>query len=66
MFFEVNGIPRVIEIEDQKLAQVASGNRALRERADLTILGSVPAPMAGEIIEITAKPGAVPSASSDF
>lgn len=34
--------------------------KAAREKADSAVLGSVGAPMAGEVIEVTAKPGLLP------
>lgn len=56
VFFEVNGVPRVVEVGD-RAAEVIVGKKAARERADLAVLGSVGAPMAGTIIEVQVKPG---------
>ncbi|MEW5296933.1 MAG: hypothetical protein WDW36_000179 [Sanguina aurantia] len=56
VFFEANGVPRVVEVVDRKSESVV-GRKAVRERADLTVLGSVGAPMAGTIIEVCVKPG---------
>ncbi|KAG2483618.1 hypothetical protein HYH03_017498 [Edaphochlamys debaryana] len=56
VFFEANGVPRVVEVTDKKAEQVL-GRKAVRERADLAVLGSVGAPMAGTIIEVSVKPG---------
>ena len=61
VFFETNGVPRMVEIEDRRQAVAdaqGAAKRAGRERADPTILGSVASPMSGEIIDIVAKPGA--------
>ena len=61
MFFETNGVPRMVEVDDRQQAATGGGasKRASRERADPGVLGSVASPMSGEIIEIVAKPGAV-------
>lgn len=56
VFFEANGVPRVVEVID-KAAETVVGKKAVRERADLSILGSVGAPMAGTVIEVQVKPG---------
>eukprot|EP00798_Chlamydomonas_sp_ICE-L_P008825 gene8825-67_t len=56
VFFEANGIPRVVEVLD-KVAEKTIGKKAARERADLAVLGSVGAPMAGAIIEVQVKAG---------
>jgi pyruvate carboxylase len=56
VFFEANGIPRVVEVID-RAAEQALGKKAARERADLVVLGSVGAPMAGTIIEVQVKTG---------
>ena len=62
VFFETNGVPRMVEVEDRRQAAAdaigaAGSKRAARERADPSQLGSVASPMSGEIIEIVAKPG---------
>ncbi|GLC41025.1 hypothetical protein PLESTB_000951200 [Pleodorina starrii] len=56
VFFEANGVPRVVEVTDKK-AELLVGKKAVREKADLAVLGSVGAPMAGTIIEVSVKPG---------
>ncbi|KAG2437519.1 hypothetical protein HYH02_011162 [Chlamydomonas schloesseri] len=58
VFFEANGVPRVVEVGDKKAEQVM-GKKAVREKADLAVLGSVGAPMAGTIIEVSVKTGAM-------
>ena len=66
VFFEANGIPRAVEIEDTRTGAEGGGGgtsgaplrRAARERADPSALGSVGAPMAGTVVEVKAKPGA--------
>jgi pyruvate carboxylase len=45
-----------VEVVDRKSAETL-GKVAVRERADTTDMGSVGAPMAGSIIEVTVKPG---------
>jgi pyruvate carboxylase len=66
VYFEVNGVPRVVEVEDTRAAPggaAASGGggpraaRATREKADVGLLGSVGAPMAGSVVEVSVKPG---------
>lgn len=51
VFFEANGVPRVVEVTDKK-AELVVGKKAVREKVDLAVLGSVGAPMAGTIIEV--------------
>ena len=59
VFFEVNSVPRVVEVLDRSEEQKGSvGRKAARERADTSNLGSVAAPMAGEVVDVKAKPGA--------
>lgn len=53
VFFEANGVPRVLEVADTKEGG-DSFKKAVREKADLATLGSVGAPMAGSIIEVRA------------
>lgn len=59
VFFEANGVPRTVEIMDTTDQGEGGGpvRKAAREKADSDVLGSVGAPMAGEVIEVTAKPG---------
>lgn len=50
VFFEANGVPRVLEVIDG-----SSGDeykKAVREKANVGVGGSVGAPMAGSIIEV--------------
>jgi len=65
VFFEANGVPRVVEVVDRQ-AEVAVGKKAVREKADLALLGSVGAPMAGTIIEVQVKTGAVVTAGQQL
>jgi len=60
VFFEVNGIPRVVDILDLKVFENDNkkGMSAVRERADPLDLGSVGAPMAGKVVDILVKDGA--------
>ena len=59
VFFETNGVPRTVEIVDTRDQGEGGGpiRKAAREKALPDVLGSVGAPMAGEVIEVTAKPG---------
>lgn len=59
VFFEANGVPRTVEIEDRSDEAEGGGpvRKAAREKSDPDVLGSVGAPMAGEVIEVSAKPG---------
>lgn len=55
LFFEVNGQPRSLYVND-KAAAKALGLK-VREKADKTVLGSVGAPMPGNIIGVKVKVG---------
>ncbi|KAK9800249.1 hypothetical protein WJX73_006193 [Symbiochloris irregularis] len=60
VFFDINGIPRVVEVLDRTEDQEAAGGtarRAVREKADPTQVGSVAAPMAGEVVDVQVAPG---------
>ena len=59
VFFETNGVPRTVEVVDrtEETSKGGPARKAAREKADSAVLGSVGAPMAGEVIEVTAKPG---------
>jgi pyruvate carboxylase len=58
VFFELNGIPRQVEVFDKvELETAASSGRAVTERADATVLGSVGAPMAGKVTEVMVQSG---------
>ena len=63
VFFETNGVPRMVEVEDRQQSAAAEGGGAaagkpVREKADPVALGSVGCPMSGQVIEVVAKPGA--------
>ena len=47
VFFETNGVPRVVEVAELKAAESAPGKKPARERGDPTRPGSVSAPMSG-------------------
>lgn len=49
VFFETFGVPRVLEVEDRTSD---AGARVVREKADGSDIGSVGAPMAGDILEV--------------
>lgn len=55
VFFEADGIPRVVEVIDRKNA---TEKLEIREKAQQDELGSVGAPMAGDIVEVSVEPGA--------
>ena len=60
VFFEVNAIPRVVEIQDRKILEVAKGSTsaaAAREKSDPLDPGSVGAPMSGSVVEVLVSPG---------
>jgi pyruvate carboxylase len=61
VFFEANGVPRVVDVADERAADGGGAGaplkRAARERADPMVLGSVGAPMAGEVVDIKCAPG---------
>jgi len=56
VFFEANGIPRVVEVVDRVALTAGGTNKLAREKAD-NEPGSVGAPMAGEVIDVQVKPG---------
>ncbi len=51
VYFEANGVPRVVAVTDTSSAEAMK--KAVREKADVTMLGSVGAPMAGTVIEVS-------------
>jgi len=58
VFFEMNGIPRVVEIEDKTEDGNTTKTRAAsREKSDPADLGSVGSPMAGEVVEVLVEEG---------
>ena len=71
VFFETNGVPRMVEVEDRQQSAAAEGGAAAagkpsREKADPVALGSVGCPMSGQVIEVVAKPGtSLQSCTSD-
>lgn len=62
VFFETNGIPRVVDVVDSGVAKALG--RAARDKADPDTLGSIGAPMAGQVVEVLAKPGVFVSAGA--
>ena len=58
VFFEMNGIPRVVETADRTDAGETKKFRiASREKSDPADMGSVGAPMAGEVVQVLVKEG---------
>lgn len=57
VFFDVNGVPRVVEVVDESVGKETAARRPTRDKADPSNIGSVPAPMSGEVVEVKAMPG---------
>jgi len=58
VFFEANGIPRVVEVRDTSVQKDVSSSRPpSRDKADPSDIGSVASPMSGEVVEVKAAPG---------
>jgi pyruvate carboxylase len=64
VFFEANGVPRVVEVRDRGVgrAAAAGARRPARDKADPSDVGSVAAPMAGEVVDVKAAPGSAVTA----
>jgi len=62
VFFDLNGIPRVVETEDRRSKEAADKKsklmQAARERANPDIAGELGAPMSGAVIEVKVAAGA--------
>jgi pyruvate carboxylase len=55
VFFELNGLPRVVEVHEDVSME---GELSLaKEKADPSDVGSVGAPMAGQVLDVKVKPG---------
>mmetsp|Transcript_10605 Transcript_10605/g.26883 ORF Transcript_10605/g.26883 Transcript_10605/m.26883 type:complete len:873 (+) Transcript_10605:787-3405(+) len=63
VFFELNGVPRVVEVVEEKLLTESSKPLA-REKAIPSDKGSVGAPMAGQVIDVPVEPGQIVEAGS--
>ena len=50
----MKGVPRVVEVLDKKTAAKAL---AVRDKADPDDIGSIGAPMSGEVVAVKVKPG---------
>jgi pyruvate carboxylase len=63
VFFELNGIPRVVETEDRRSKEAADKKskllQAARERANPDVPGELGAPMSGAVIEVKVAAGAM-------
>lgn len=57
VFFEANGIPRVVEVVEKEQAGTMTSRRPARERGDPNMPGSVSAPMSGDVLDVKIKPG---------
>jgi len=62
VFFDLNGIPRVVETEDRRSKEAADKKsklmQAARERANPDVAGELGAPMSGAVIEVKVAAGA--------
>ncbi|QDZ22274.1 pyruvate carboxylase [Chloropicon primus] len=56
VFFELNGLPRVIEVVEETVA-IGDTLSMAKEKANPSDEGSVGAPMAGQVIDVNCKPG---------
>ena len=56
VFFEANGVPRIVEIFDVA-ASKTDATKAARVKAETGAIGSVGAPMGGEVVDVVVKPG---------
>ena len=63
VFFNLNGLPRLVEVEDRRAKEAAKGTastlQAVRERANPDVLGEVGAPMSGTVIEVKVAAGEI-------
>ena len=59
VFFEVNGIPRVVEIHDRKVLESTKSGAVstAREKSDPLDEGSIGAPMSGDVVDVLIAPG---------
>ena len=55
VFFEVNGIPRVVDVLDKTQEEATAKEKS--EKADPDEIGSVGAPMSGSVVEVQVKAG---------
>ena len=55
VFFEVNGIPRVVDVLDKTQEETTAKEK--NEKADPDAIGSVGAPMSGSVVEVQVKAG---------
>ena len=60
VFFETNGVPRVVEVKENVAKSAATNQKASRERGDPGKAGNVSAPMNGDVIDIKVKAGLLP------
>ena len=56
VFFELNGLPRVVEVVEESVA-IGDALSMAKEKANPSDEGSVGAPMAGQVIDVACKPG---------
>jgi len=59
VFFEALGLPRIVEVVDRTSKAAAT---EARQKANIAEIGSVGAPMGGEVVEVMAEPGSTVAA----
>ena len=57
VFFEVNGIPRVVDVLDKTQEEAGGGKAVKNEKANPEDIGGVGAPMTGSVVEVTVEAG---------
>lgn len=57
VFFEANGVPRVVEVKEKLSESAGPSRKAAREKGDPSRAGSISAPMNGDVIDIKTKAG---------
>lgn len=68
VFFELNGLPRVVRIVDKTVDknESESGASATREKADPNEIGEVGAPLSGDVIKVSVKAGQMVKAGEEL
>lgn len=70
LFFQLNGVPRVVRVTDRTADQAAKdGGKATsfaREKSDPNEIGSVGAPLSGDVVKVSVKPGQLVKAGEEL